>query len=694
MGGRVPHAEYTPSPELVASLTAAADARNGRRKGADVVFTCPSGEHEDRTPSARLNVSKATWYCDVCGNGGGALDLAQRLGVELSPLGGVLANGRQPRPDGRPPRRLLGTVRHELRDEAGFLVAVHVRKDYDDGSKDLPWERPDGSNGLGGLPIDTLPLYGVHELGDAAAVVLVEGEKARDALARLGVPAVGTVTGAKSCPNDDALRPLVGRDVILWPDADADGDVHMNRAAARLAAIGQAPEKIRLLDWPDAPPSGDAADFAAAGGTAEAARALIAAAPPFVSAAPKGGVPAESNVPFRSAPEVAAAVSAEPRFVADPYVAEGAITEVDGKIKAAGKTTWTTHLCRRVLDGSPFMGRPTRRSPVVYLTEQSPATFRETLRRADLLDREDFRILFWHEVAALDWPDVVRAARAEARRIGARLLVVDTLPQFAGIRGDAENNAGAALEAVAPLQEGAAADGLAVMILRHERKGGGDVGDSGRGSSAFAGAVDVVIQLRRAEGQGRPAVRVLNALSRFDQTPDTLVIELTESGYVALGDAEAVAAHEARTAVLDAAPASEADAIKEADLLAGADVKRTVGQDAVREHVAAGRLARVGEGKRGDPYRYWRPAEAEKLSAAPPVVAAESKSPASGARPLLSAATPTLGAAESNGLPDEWPDDDPLTETLNDDDSAWAMGGGRALLGSVGIAGFDRWTAD
>ena len=198
----------------------------------------------------------------------------------------------------------------------------------------------------------------------------------------------------------------------------------------------------------------------------------------------------------------------------------GRVTEIDGKIKSAGKTTFCTHMCRAIVDGSDFMGQPTARSPIVYLTEQSPATFREALRRADLLDREDFRVLFWHDTIGTPWPDIVRAARDEARRIGAKVLVVDTLGQFAGVRGDAENNAGAALEAVAPLQEAAAVDGLGVIILRHERKGGGEVGDSGRGSSAFAGAVDVVLRLRRQEGGGaRPGVRVLDALSRFDQTP-------------------------------------------------------------------------------------------------------------------------------------------------------------------------------
>jgi hypothetical protein len=96
-----------------------------------------------------------------------------------------------------------------------------------------------------------------------------------------------------------------------------------------------------------------------------------------------------------------------------------------------------------------------------------------------------------------------------------------TLPQWAGIHGDGENSAGEALAAMAPLQEAASQHHLAVVIARHERKSGGDVGNSGRGSSAFAGAVDIVLSLRRPEGNTRPTLRVIHALSRFDETPDS-----------------------------------------------------------------------------------------------------------------------------------------------------------------------------
>ena len=85
-------------------------------------------------------------------------------------------------------------------------------------------------------------------------------------------------------------------------------------------------------------------------------------------------------------------------------------------------------------------------------------------------------MLFWSDTMGIPWPAVAEAAIEKCKRTGAGLLVVDTLGQFAGLLGDKENNAGDALEALRPLQR-AANVGIAVVIVRHERKGGGAVED-------------------------------------------------------------------------------------------------------------------------------------------------------------------------------------------------------------------------
>jgi hypothetical protein len=327
------------------------------------------------------------------------------------------------------------------------------------------------------------------------------------------------------------------------------------------------------------------------------------------SSAPREGVADERILRFKTAKELSEETPAITEWVARPWVAKGAITEVDGKIKAGGKTTWISHMANCVLEGRPFMGEPTTKTSAVFLTEQQPASFRRVLERAGLTEREDLHVLPWHNTRGMSWLDVARAAVDKATEIGAGVLFVDTLGQFAGIRGDGENNAGAAQEAMRPLQE-AAAQGLAVVLTRHERKGGGEVGESGRGSSAFGGAVDVILSIRRGEGNTRPTVRIIESLSRFDETPDKLVVELTDDGYRSLGDATAFAEREAREAILDVLPAKEENAIKTDELLdelKEQDIKRTVATDALASLAGSGTACRIGAGKKGNPYRYYRP---------------------------------------------------------------------------------------
>jgi hypothetical protein len=197
-----------------------------------------------------------------------------------------------------------------------------------------------------------------------------------------------------------------------------------------------------------------------------------------------------------------------------------------------------------------------------------------------------------------------------AHSVRAGILIIDTVSQFAGLLGDSENNSGDALSAIRPLQE-AAGEGLAIIAVRHERKGGGEVGESGRGSSAFSGAVDIVVALRRAEGQSKPTLRVLHTLSRFSETPSTLVIDRVEGQYIALGTEGTVKVLEAERALLERFPDTAETALKLDELLQGHEPKiaRTIAQTAITKLFDAGIVTRGGTGKRGDPYRYFRTVE-------------------------------------------------------------------------------------
>ncbi|MBI4499452.1 MAG: hypothetical protein HY689_16310 [Chloroflexi bacterium] len=87
---------------------------------------------------------------------------------------------------------------------------------------------------------------------------------------------MATVTGADGTPDAEVLEVLHGRDVVLWPDADAKGRAHMEPVGQRLQGIARS---LRWFSWEDTPEKGDAADYLQARPDAGALRAALAAAP-------------------------------------------------------------------------------------------------------------------------------------------------------------------------------------------------------------------------------------------------------------------------------------------------------------------------------------------------------------------------------------------------------------------------------
>ena len=252
---------------------------------------------EDRHPSFTIRRDDGTWHDLATGAGGdvfGAVkqangcDFPEALAFVGSFVGLAPNGAHHPAPNGhrergkQPLAPVVRERRHELR-EADGIAAVHIRRDRADGTKSFAWEQPDGTPGLAGRPVASLPLYGAQDVQNARSVVLTEGEQACDALRRLRLPAVATVCGAATIPADAVLATIANRrTVYLWPDADAGGLAHMQRIAARLVALG-APA-VRMVNWSDAPPKGDAADFVTETTTRADVVALLKRAAPWTPA--------------------------------------------------------------------------------------------------------------------------------------------------------------------------------------------------------------------------------------------------------------------------------------------------------------------------------------------------------------------------------------------------------------------------
>ena len=323
--------------------------------------------------------------------------------------------------------------------------------------------------------------------------------------------------------------------------------------------------------------------------------------PESVSPTPIGGSAGETKpVSFVTAAELATRTPAEVPWLVKPFAAMGSKTLISGKPKAAGKTTFALSLIRSIITGDPFLGTvPERTGSVVILSEEGDATLTQALIRAGLRNSSDLHIL--QPYLGMTWHEVAGAAITKAREVGAILIAIDTMPVWAQIPGDSENSAGVAQELWQPFTS---LTDVAMLALFHDRKSGGEPGDSTRGSSAFAGAVDIIIDIQRVGGNGRERRRELAMLGRFD-LPDKLVVELGDDGYELLGTADTVRQRDNEQAVLDAigkVPRTEAEVKEDVPNIGKATVNATL-----RSLVAAGTVERQGSGKKGDPYKYVSP---------------------------------------------------------------------------------------
>lgn len=313
------------------------------------------------------------------------------------------------------------------------------------------------------------------------------------------------------------------------------------------------------------------------------------------------GPPIEAACPlvrFVSAAELRKQAPSEPLWIWRDYLAPGGVTIVAGKPKV-GKSTLAFALAGALAQRLPtFLGREIAGGPLVYVSEETAGTLAHKLAAVDDL-RVLPRDLAWPKPG---WEKLIAAAVAEAKRVGAVALVIDTLAYWAAMPADREKDAGTAQAVMQPLLD-AAREGFAVMLVMHQRKSGGEDGEGLRGSGAFAGAADIVIELERTKSSRE---RVLLALSRYPSTPGSLVVnhDATTRAWSVVGEGERGDARSItdRQAILAALDASRALTRAELEQVVGAPQRQW--RVELQKLIAEGNVQRSGAGKKGDPYRF------------------------------------------------------------------------------------------
>lgn len=350
-------------------------------------------------------------------------------------------------------------------------------------------------------PQDPRPLYRMPELANVDEVILVEGEKAADALWAIGMPATSALGGAKAPTNKTDWSPLAGKRVIIWPDKDKVGWEYAEKAGEAIMRAGATSVSTLIPkdQWRDGT---DAADVAAAydpngkglGWTADNIRAWVrnGTRKAIVTHNPSSGYPGLAAISpardmFRGVPKVR-------QYLVDGILPLGMVT-LFSAMGDAGKGMMTLDLAIKVAAGAPstaFGGEETAfggaiktmGKVVMYLGKDDSDTIHERLRNLDpgnrhcgndnlkivpLIDFSGAQPLVTMNKGQVSTTPFFEQIQRDLMAIeDLKLVVIDPLQVF--LQGDLTTDTTGAAYAMAQFARLARETGAAVIINHHMRK--------------------------------------------------------------------------------------------------------------------------------------------------------------------------------------------------------------------------------
>jgi hypothetical protein len=251
-----------PTESLLAKLP------DAKLSGKNWIARCPA--HEDRQASLSIGEGEDGRALIYCHAGCKPDAICEAVGLRLADL--MPASSKLPNP-GKPTTKSRIVAEYSYRDEGGNLIFQALRyepKSFRQRKPKLGGEWEWSVKGVRVVP------YRLPELlaDETQAVVIAEGEKDCENLAKIGLVATCNAGGAGKWTAEHAAF-LRGRRVVILPDNDDPGRNHAHQVAESLQGIA---ESVRIVELPGLPVKGDVSDWLLAGGTRGALENLATSA--------------------------------------------------------------------------------------------------------------------------------------------------------------------------------------------------------------------------------------------------------------------------------------------------------------------------------------------------------------------------------------------------------------------------------
>lgn len=282
-------------------------------------------------------------------------------------------------------------------------------------------------------------------------------------------------------------------------------------------------------------------------------------------------------------------------WILEGYLAEGAWTLLAGPPKL-GKTTLAYDAIVAIATGKAFLGREVIKKKVLLLgLEEHQRDITARLRQGggdEIVGA--VKVIF----APLPYtPSGLRDIQTYIAKEGIGLVVVDTLHAWWHIPD--ENDASQVNLYGYLLLEVIRSTNAAWLFLVHTRKQGGVNGQEIRGSSALAGLVDIAVCMKGTSGGIQQ--RSLEAISRYSDTPKTLIVCRAGQGYEVLGTPDEVSTQAKAEKVWSFLTDKDQsiEELSKATGLSKQDVSRAI-------RWLKDKVLRTGKGHKANPYGYRR----------------------------------------------------------------------------------------